>query len=178
MDAFASLGLPVRLVVSEEEIREAFRLKAGLEHPDAGGDAGEFAKLQAAREVLLSPARRLMAWLEIQGQSVEARGEIETGLVDLFQKVAAVGAEAEAAIKTYGKAQSSLAKALAEVRLIAQREQVSELLAEVAVSIRSRSGRFAEIDAGAEFDAAQEVRNLRFLEKWQAGLKGIYGRLL
>ncbi len=177
MSAFELLGLPVELVVSEEVVREAFRAKAALVHPDSGGDAGEFSALQVAQEVVLSPARRLKEWLVVTGVEVDARGQIGAGLMDLFQKVAEVGTAAEAAIKAGSTAGSMLTKAMAEVSLMRQREEVKDLLAEVEGEIRERSGMFSEIENGRA-DGGKTMRDLVFLEKWRGTLKGIYGRLM
>ncbi|WP_411825938.1 J domain-containing protein [Luteolibacter sp. AS25] len=177
MNAFESLGLPVGLVISDEEIREAFRKRAAVAHPDSGGDEVEFSTMQAAREVLLSPAGRVKEWLAAQGLEVDARGQIEAGLMDLFQKVAECGSAAEAAIKEGQVAQSALAKAMAEVKLMSQRERVEELIAQVEGEITSRVSAFPEVETGGK-DAAKVMRDLVFLEKWRGTLKGIYGRLM
>jgi len=177
MNAFELLGIPMGLTISDEEIREAFRKRASEVHPDSGGDEVEFAALQGAQEVLLSPARRLKAWMVANGVESDARGQIEGGLMDLFQKVAEVGSEAEAEIKRNAKAQSALAKALVEVKLMAQREKVQSLLAEIGGEILERTFAFGKVESG-EGDAGKMARDLVFLEKWRGTLKGIYGRLM
>lgn len=177
MSAFEKLGVPVGLVIADEAVREAFRKRAGEVHPDSGGDAGEFAALQVAQEVLLSPAKRLKEWLAATGMEVDSRGQIEAGLMDLFQKVAEVGSAAEGAIKTGEKAGSALAKAMAEVALMKQREKVKELLAEVEREIGGRIAIFPEIAEG-RCDGGKVMRDLVFLEKWRGTLRGIYGRLM
>ncbi len=79
MNSFDKLGLPVGLVISEEEIRDAFRKKAAEAHPDSGGDEVEFAGMQAAQEILLSPARRLKEWLGLKRGEVDSRGRSKLG---------------------------------------------------------------------------------------------------
>ncbi len=177
MNSFELLGLPVGLLVSEEVVREAFRAKAAGVHPDSGGDAGDFGGLQVAQEVLLSPGKRLKEWLAAREIEVDSRGQIDAGLMDLFQKVAEVGSAAEEAIKAGEKAASMLTKAVAEVALMKQREAVKNLLAEVELEIRERVGEFSEIERGCA-DGGKVMRNLVFLEKWRATLKGLYGRLM
>ncbi len=177
MNAFERLGVPVGLAVSDEEIREAFRKKAGETHPDSGGDAGEFSALHVAQEVLMSPAKRLKEWLAAKGTEVDSRGQIEAGMMDLFQKVAEVGSAAEGAIRTGEKAGSALAKAMAEVALMGQREKVKDLLAEVELEIGKRIVAFPEIEEG-RVDGGKVMRDLVFLEKWRGTLRGIYGRLM
>ncbi|MES2981619.1 MAG: J domain-containing protein [Verrucomicrobiota bacterium] len=177
MSAFEILGLRVGLVISDEEIREAFRVRAAVLHPDSGGDEQEFAKLQAARDVLLSPAKRIKAWLSARGMEADARGQIEGGLMDLFQKVSEVGAASEILIRENADAKSALVKAIAEVKLIKQRESVQELLEIVAEELKQRIDRFQQVEEGG-IDPATMMRDLIFLEKWRATLKGIYGRLM
>ena len=179
MNAFERLGLRAGLVVSEEEVRDAFRRKAGGAHPDSGGDEGEFAAMQAAQEVLLSPVRRLRAWLEIKGGEVDPRGQIDSGLMELFQEVAGVGTQGEAAVKANEKAQSALAKGMAEVSLMASREKVGALLAKIVGEIDGRVSRFPEIEEKGDASlGAKVMRDLVFLEKWRGTLRGLFGRLM
>lgn len=177
MSAFERLGMPLRLVVSEEEIREAFRKMAAVIHPDSGGDETDFSELQMAQEILLSPARRLKEWMGARSIEADARGQIGAGLMDLFQKVAEVGNAAEGSIKLGAGAQSSLAKAMAEVKLMGERERVKALLAEIGGEIEERVSAFAGIEAG-EVDPGKVMRDLVFLEKWRASMKSVYGRLM
>ena len=177
MNAFERLGLPVGLVVSEEEIREAFRKRAAEVHPDSGGDEKRFSELQLAQEILVSPARRLKEWMVAKGIESDARGQIEAGLMDLFQKVAETGNAAEAAIKLGAGAQSSLVKAMAEVKLMAGRENVKALLAEIGDQIGAKIVQFPGIEA-SEIEPGKVARDLVFLEKWRASMKSVYGRLM
>ncbi len=179
MNAFEVLGLPVGLVISDGEIRDAFRKRAGEAHPDSGGNEADFSSMQVAQEVLLSPSKRLREWLPAKGETADPRGQIESGLMDLFQKVAEVGAGAEAAVKASGNAQSALAKGMAEVLAIGAREKVSTLLAGIDDEIKARVSGFADIEESENFQgAAKSMRDLVFLEKWRGTLKGIYGRLI
>jgi curved DNA-binding protein CbpA len=177
MNAFECLGLRVALAVSGEEIREAFRVRAAVAHPDSGGEETQFAALREARELLESPAKRLREWLRAQGSPVDERGTIGAELMDFFQKVAETGARAEAAVKAAEAAQSALAKGMSEVRLISERESVKNLLAEIETAITERVRIFPVFEKG-EGDAATTLRDLIFLEKWRGAMKSLYGRLL
>ena len=53
-EAAALLGLAPR--ATPDEVRRAWRMWARAAHPDAGGDADHFARLEAARRTLLQPA--------------------------------------------------------------------------------------------------------------------------
>lgn len=177
MNAFAKLGLEVSLVISAGVIREAFRERAAVSHPDGGGDEAEFTALREAREVLESPAKRLREWLRVKGVVTAPRGTIAGELVDFFQKVAETGAEAETAIQSADVAQSALAKGMAEVRQMGAREKVKNLLSEIEVGIAAREERFPAIEKG-ESDAATAMRDLVFLEKWRGAMRSLYGRLM
>lgn len=177
MNAFETLGLRVGLSFSVEEIREAFRERAATTHPDAGGDEGEFAALREAQELLLSPSKRLREWLRVKGRPAEDRGTIGAELMDFFQKVAETGARAEAAVKAGEAAQTALAKGMAEVRLMAERENVKNLLAEIEAGIAGRERMFPAIEAG-NADAPSVMRDLVFLEKWRGAMRSLYGRLM
>jgi curved DNA-binding protein CbpA len=177
MNAFVKLGLEVRLVISAEDIREAFRVRAAESHPDGGGDEAGFAALREAREVLESPAKRLREWLRVKGVETDPRGTIAGALVDFFQRVAETGAGAEEAIKSAAEAQSALAKGMAEVRLMGVREKVKDLLAEIEAGIADREALFPAINKG-ESDAATVMRDLVFLEKWRGAMRSLYGRLM
>lgn len=66
--AFETLGIEPRLVIDGERLRDAFRRAGKSAHPDAGGGDEEFARLRGAFELLSSPSRRLMHWLEVRGR--------------------------------------------------------------------------------------------------------------
>ncbi|MGJ8642478.1 MAG: hypothetical protein ACSHX9_03645 [Luteolibacter sp.] len=164
---------------SEDAVREAFRKGASGAHPDSGGNEVEFAAMQVAQEALLSPSKRLKEWLGAKGEEVDSRGQIETGLMDLFQKVAEVGSGAEAAIKAAEAAQSALAKGMAEVGQMNSREQVKDLLVKIEAELQERVSRFRVIEESEDFRLASEtMRDLIFLEKWKGTLKGLFGRLM
>lgn len=179
MNAFELLDLGLSLLLADDEIEDAYRRKAAAEHPDAGGDAAEFGKLREAKEILLSPSRRLAEWMKASDLEMDPRGEIEAGLVDLFQEVAVIGASAEEAVRTASSAQSALAKAMAEVKLMKAREKVKATQQRIGDEIHTRLPLFEKIQIAPDVtEAAKLVRDLRFLEKWQSGLRGLYGRLM
>lgn len=56
IDPYEMLG--IERDADDPAIRAAYRKAAKSAHPDQGGDAGQFAKLQAAHELLKDPVRR------------------------------------------------------------------------------------------------------------------------
>ncbi|MFK7850663.1 MAG: DnaJ domain-containing protein [Akkermansiaceae bacterium] len=177
MNAFERLGLEERLELSEEEVREAFRKTAAAEHPDSGGDELVFAEIQAAQEILLSSSKRLKEWVRAKGLPVQERGQIDGGLIELFEKVSQTGAEAESLIKENEKAQSALVRAMVEVKLMKAREKLTQIIREIGSAIKLREEVFSEIERG-DRDAGEIMRDLAFLEKWNLTLKSLYARLL
>ena len=85
------VALGVERDATAREIRSAYRAKARVCHPDKGGDARTFAKLQLAFETLSDPGRRstydLLArefeYRYIPGVTVRARGGEDLILDDL-----------------------------------------------------------------------------------------------
>jgi curved DNA-binding protein CbpA len=57
-DAFAVLGLPYRIDLTDEDVRRAYRARMRAVHPDAGGDTYAAAAVTAAYDALRSGVRR------------------------------------------------------------------------------------------------------------------------
>ena len=180
-DAFHTLGVRPKLVLTDEALREAFREAGKRVHPDAGGGEGEFAAVREAMAVLSSPSRRLAHWLELRGTPGEVRGSVGAALMDLFAAVGAATQLAEAAIRKRTDAKSALVKAMLEVEMQAAREAVERAVSEVEKMIERECRQFPEFETVAEPDlaaASQVARNLAFLEKWRAGLRACFSRLV
>lgn len=178
-NAFETLGIDPGLVIGDEALRSAFREAGKTAHPDAGGGEAEFAALREAFEVLSSPARRLKHWLEMRGMALEARGTVAAGLMDLFGDVGAATQRAEEVVRRRGAAKSALGLAMLEAETQECRESVERALRRVGEAIESECAAFPGYEREADADAASKtVRNLTFLEKWQAGLRGVFARLV
>lgn len=180
-NAFQILGIEPRLVLTDEDLRDLFR-EAGREaHPDAGGGEGEFAALREAFARVSSPSRRLRHWLELRGTPGEVRGRIEDSLMDVFSEVGAVTQQAEGCIRKREEAKSSLVRAMLEGETQICREAVEGAISRVECLIDRECGPFGEWEVSPQPDvgaASQAARNLAFLEKWRAGLRGCYARLV
>lgn len=176
MDPFLTLGLAPRLVISVDELREAFRAAGSRHHPDAGGTSEDFTKVQEAFARLSRPSKRLRAWLEVRGISGEERGAISPGLVDLFGRVGTVLQQADAVTKQREAARSALAKAMLESAVQGVREALEITLEEVGAALEAQAAGFPEIEEGRG-DPWRTARDLAFLEKWQAELKSRFAGL-
>lgn len=180
-DAFQILGIRPGLVFSEETLRDAFREAGKRAHPDAGGGEGEFAALREAFATLSSPSRRLRHWLELRGTPGEVRGTIENSLMDLFSVVGSVTQQAETVIRKRDEAKSVLVRAMLEGETQLCREAVERAISRVEAVITSECAIFPELenDENPDIEAASKVaRNLAFLEKWRAGLRSCFARLV
>jgi curved DNA-binding protein CbpA len=180
-NAFQLLNLTPALVFSDEALRDAFREAGKQAHPDAGGGEGEFAALREAFATVSSPSRRVRHWLELRGLLGEVRGSIESSLMDLFSEVGAVTQQAETVIRKRDEAKSALVRALLEGETQLSREAVERAIAKVDTWIARECEIFPELEISENPDveiASKAARNLAFLEKWRAGLRSCYSRLV
>ncbi len=180
-NAFEILGIDPALTISDETLRTAFREGGKSAHPDAGGGDAEFARLREAFEILGSPSKRLKHWLELRGHTVETRGVVDTALMDLFGEVGAITQKAEAVIRKRGETKSALGLAMLEGQTQVCREEVEKALRLVEAAMEDACAVFPEIEISEKPDlesATKTVRNLAFLEKWRAGLRSVFSRLV
>jgi len=180
-DAFQMLGLEKRLGFSAEELREVFREAGKRIHPDAGGGEGDFADLQRAHDMVASPSRRLAHWFELRGMKIDPRGAVDDSLMDLFAGVGSTIQKCESLIRKRDESKSALGRALLEDETQRCREQLEGVIAEVSDRIGNECAAFARYEDANPMDAAdaaKSVRNLAFLEKWQASLRALFPRML
>jgi hypothetical protein len=165
MDPFDLLGLPRRPWLDAADVRAAFQEHARELHPDArGGDAEEFARLNAAQAALSHPAARLR--LLAGGSAPRA---IATD-ADLFLRIGAAVQEARGVRARLDEATSPLARALlaseiAEVRpeLDACAVRVEAALLEAEAELRALDAAWPEVmPAGLSTLAARFDRLLRW----------------
>ncbi len=181
MNAFERLGLELRLTIQADEIADAFREAGKSVHPDAGGDEREFASLREAHAILASPSRRLRHWLEARGIAVETRGAVDPRVMDLFATVGEVSQRAEALVRRRQETKTSLGLAMLENDTQHCRETVERAIATVESAIGRECAVFPDYETTESPNAeaaSTTVRNLAFLEKWQASLRSLYARLV
>ncbi len=179
--AFQILGIKPALVVADEFLREAYREAGKQAHPDAGGGEGEFAALREAMAVLSSPSRRLRHWLELRGTPGDVRGSIDNSLMDFFSEVGAVTQQSEMLIRKRDEAKSTLVRAMLEGETQICREAVERAILKVETAISNECSALGDFENSSEPDveaASKTARNLAFLEKWRAGLRACFSRLV
>lgn len=181
LNAYEILGLKPTLVLDRETLNAAMREAGKLTHPDAGGDPQQFAAVQLAYETLLSPAKRLKQWLELRQIDVESRGVIGAGMMEWFSLVGEVSQRAEALIRKRESTKSALGLALLENETQLCREAVGKVIATIEAAIDQSCAGFSELDGQSAIDplaASECYRDLSFLEKWRAMLRGLFARLV
>jgi len=180
VNPFEILGLEPRLALDRDALNQAFRDAGKLAHPDAGGSEEGFAQLQAAVNVLSSPARRLGAWLESKGVEVECRGSIGSEMMDEFSRVGELSQKAETVIRKREAAQSALAKAILESETQLCREELEVAMSRLEGLIEGICSGFPGLEQSGciSDEAMQWHRDLTFLEKWRASLRALFARLL
>jgi len=176
MDAFQELGIERKLVVSSEEVREAFRAAGKDRHPDAGGCPDDFARLREASERLSEPSRRLVHWLETGGIEGTMRGSVSSALMEWFGEIGPLLQEADALIRERGRASTALARAMLEGRVQSLRESLEALQDRLEVAEGERVERFPEVEQGRA-DGWELARELAFLGKWRAQVRERYAAL-
>lgn len=181
MNAFEMLGIDARLALSDESVRDAFREAGKLAHPDAGGGQTAFANLREAFEIVSSPSRRLRHWLELRGLPVETRGTVDAEVMNLFAHVGQTSQRAEALVRKRDETKSALARALLERETQLCREEVERAIKMVEEAIIRQCAGFPDYEDTPSPDHAAlsiTARNLAFLEKWRASLRGVFSRLV
>jgi hypothetical protein len=174
MDAFESLGLPRSLILSEESVREAYRVAS----KNYQGDEQGFSRLNEAYRTIMSPAARLMHWLELAGMSGDRRGVVAGELLDWFGVVGSVIQETNQLLRKKEQCQSQLARALMESSLQQGREKIERCQEDLRAVAESKIADFPSIESGV-INAEQAwicARDLSFLEKWQQQLRERYGK--
>ncbi len=180
-NAFQILGIEPALVLTDDALRDAYREAGKRTHPDAGGGEGEFAALREAFAVVSSPSRRLRHWLELRGTPGDVRGTIEPSLMDIFSAVGAVTQQAEALVRKRDEAKSALVRAMLEGETQVSRESVERAISQVEARISNECAVFPGFEKSSDLDveaAAKAARNLAFLEKWRAGLRACFSKLV
>ena len=167
-DPFALMGVGRRPMPDPEEIRSAYFRLAARWHPDKpGGDAGMFARLARANEVLTSPAKRL------RFLAGDARGG--TPSPELFSEVGGAITASRSAEKALGASPSGLAASLALAGAIRARGALIAARDKIDAEIGRNEDRVREADRrwpGTPPALLAEISSERaFLERWSGQIR-------
>ncbi|MEO7319807.1 MAG: hypothetical protein ABIZ56_12530 [Chthoniobacteraceae bacterium] len=174
-DAFAIFDLPRRPWLDVADLRDEFHRRSATLHPDAGGEAGRFAQLNSAHQILREPAARLRHLLEWEAPAQLAQSQqIPPSLADRFMRVAAARQSCAAFLAKHSSATSPLARALLAPEHTVQSRALEATLADLAAAQADALAHLKTLDADwpahlPELAALQA--ELSYLEKWTAQLR-------
>jgi hypothetical protein len=181
MNAWEALGLPTCLALESEEVEAAFRKASEGQHPDAGGQAGEFERLREARDFLKDDFRRLELWLQVQGVAVAHSGAVSDEVGAMFGRVNEVTSGVDDWLAKGQGVSSGLGKALWQKDGFAWKVRLEELTGELEQWQRRVVDEFPRWEKEFVEGQAEGVLSARaelgFLRKWKQQLQVRYGRL-
>lgn len=172
-DSFALLGLPRSVTLAEADLQNACRDRLRDSHPDqAGGDEARAAALNAARDVLASPARRLRHFIELEFPDAASRWSVvpmDEGMMALFARAGAAVQRALSLAKEVEGARSALGRALLADRTMQEREALEQTREELDAQSSSVLAGLPELAQRRDAPALQHAQaRLAYLEKWRA----------
>ncbi len=169
-DHFAALGIARAPWVDAEELKSRFHALSSEQHPDAGGSAEAFAKLNTAWQALREPAGCLRHFLELQHPEAlvaASTTQAPAELADLFMEIANLRQTAQKFSGKLAAAASPITKALLEPQRMALRTWLDA----VAKGLGSRNTRITAAlrdSATTPDQLASSHASLVFLGKWTA----------
>ncbi len=159
-DAFAELGLPRRVALSDSEIEEAWRSLSKRWHPDAPeGDSTRSAILQRAYAVLARPGARLRHWLELHGRKTKGAAMSDTTMA-LFTKVGAALQSADELLRRKSSATTALGRAILAPQEWRMQSALQELLTEINAAIAKAIAVLPQLDREELEDDRLPARSL------------------
>ncbi len=181
MDPFSRIGLPLKLDLTPGVVEDEIRRLAKSVHPDVGGEAGEFAEISRAGDLLKVPVSRLKVALEISGADLAGRGSVPSEIMDLFSPVVSVLEEVGAFVSEREKARSVLGKAVLDAKVPSLKRSLEELTGAVGKLEDYQRERFPDFDQRGWENCLEEMeeayRALLFLGKWSAQLREATGKI-
>jgi hypothetical protein len=178
MDAFATLGLPTRAGLTEEEITSAYFSRSKTANPE------EQAALNAARENLGRADLRLKHLLEIAGPPEAAQWrtvQMPDDLMLLFSQFGNLRQKAEALLKKRDTATTALGKAVLQPAVLGLRAEAETLAEQMAQTIEQREELLPALDAqlAVSWQRLAELQaHLAYLLKWQLQVRELLFRLV
>ncbi len=169
-DHFAALGIARAPWVDAEELKARFHALSAERHPDTGGSADDFTKLNAAWQALREPAGCLRHFLELNHPDALAAAsstQAPAELADLFMEIANLRQTTQKFSEKAASATSPLTKAVLEPQRMALRTWLDS----VAKGLSSRTTRIAGTlrdSAATPEQLASSLASLVFLGKWTA----------
>lgn len=174
MNHFATLHLPVSLVLESSTIDDAWRSATAEHHPDLlkEEENPEVASdVNRARSILSDPVLRLDHWLSVLHPESEPDRSIDPTLMDLFSTIHESLGKADSVLSRHKKATTALTRALLTKEAVAAQLSIQKQLQETTSrkqTILDRYPEFEEQSANGSFaDAEKGLNQLKFLRKWE-----------
>jgi curved DNA-binding protein CbpA len=181
IDAFALLDQPRRPWLDPEQVKQAFHAKALRSHPDAqpkSGDAGRFAELNEAHQILQDPKRRIQHLLSLSGHAPDRKAAtVPKQIEELFPLVAAATQTATAVAQQCGEATNALSRSLLKPQLLQAIAGLERTRGKLDLFHQQAIARLQELDRTWETGARGVVADLQdtylklsYLTRWMAEL--------
>lgn len=177
-DAFATFDLPRRPWLDAAALKDEFHRRSASLHPDAGGEAGRFAQLNAAYQILREPTSRLRQLLELESPATLTSAQaIPPSLAELFMQIGAHRSALDGLWKKDAPASSPLTRALLVPEKMAARANTERLIELVGGHLARALDQLRALDAIWETEKpATRIGELlyafSFVGKWDAQLRG------
>ncbi|MFT4638429.1 MAG: curved DNA-binding protein CbpA [Verrucomicrobiales bacterium] len=189
MNPFAVLDLPECAALDSEALRARFQELSRTHHPDkqtkeASSD-NSFAEINEAYQKLQTSGRRLKALLELRfPETLELKGSLPEGMLDLFSQIGSALQEADAFIAKKSRATTMLAEALLAPELIKTQRRLGEAGTLIKARLDLAESRLPEIDSLLTSENATLApisalcREFLYLEKWQGQIQARFHELI
>ncbi len=174
MDAFATLDLPRRAALSEEQVRAAYFEKSKAADADR-------AALNAAYELLLTPEKRLKHLLALAAPEEAKQWRTVTmsdELMELFLALGRTRPEAEALIEKRSQAQSALTRALTERQTMQMREMLEQIGTAMDDKRQALESRLHTLPPEQWQALAEAQAYFAYLAKWQTQVRELLLKLM
>jgi len=174
--AFEILDLEPSLDLGEDQLRQVFQQASTAHHPDQGGSAEQFERINRAYQSLKSRPKRIIALLEHFEVEFDARGDLSPTISNLFQEVGDLVQNAKALLKQKDETTNTLSKALLEPKILTLQQQLSNQIAELNQSENTLWLAISDLEELEVETLQQTARSLSFIQKWRSQLQECFAR--
>jgi len=167
MNAFESLEIPVRLLLSDEEVKLAY-----------DSSPKEETHL-SARNTLLNPAARLESWMEHYEIPKARHASIPAELIPLFSELSELINGISQLAQKRKEASTLLAQTLLDKQLFEKKPRLDDLAKNLANHRQTALSKLPELEEIRSSESANIVlQTLKFIQKWERELDKSYTQLL
>jgi len=167
VSSYTVLGLPVSLLLTEEQVKSAFEQT----------EKGEL-EIQS-RVVLLDPAERLTGWMAENQLAVSKHSSISPAVLELFSEIAGVTQTVNDLHQKRLNATTQLAQTLLDTKLYEQKATLDSLSEKRDEKEGVVLENFPHLEESKdEVEANECLQSLKFLRKWKGEINNMYNKLL